>query len=301
MRDVLAVINPKGGVGKTSLVANVATNVAAAGHRVLTVDLDTRADLGFDLGYRGDPARDDEGRGLCDALLNDAPLKPAPSSHPALDVLAGGRHLDFAAAVNTRLAADGAHALTRVLAATAADYDLTVIDCPAGGGPMTRLALAAAAGAIIPTRLDYASIAAIDHIVPHWVEITERYNPDLMFLGVVLAQIPPDGTPRATEIRRNLIRESEGHLHTFETVIGAAPEAAYEARMRGLTAAAYADLLGPDPGGEGPSTPARQLAKDYRDLTGELLGRIFHDMPGNFLKWKSLERQAPPWEETHHE
>lgn len=293
MRDVLAIINPKGGVGKTSLVANVATNIAASGRRVLAIDLDARAGLGFDLGYRGD-----EGRGLCDALLHNAPPRPAPSGHPGLDVLAGGRHLDFAATVNSRLAADGAHALTKVLTTVSDDYDLIIIDCPPGGGPMARLALAAAAGAIIPTRVDYASIAAINHMIPQWQDITENYNPDLMLLGVVLTQIPPDGTARAKDIRDGLIREGEGHMRVFETVVTAAPDAAHEARTRGLTAAAYADLLGTDDDPERSTASAHELARNYFALTQELLGEIFLQIPDSFLRLESLERDAPHPEEV---
>ena len=293
MRDVLAIINPKGGVGKTSLVANVAANIAASGRRVLTVDLDARAGLGFDLGYRGDATRDDEGRGLCDALLNKAPLEPAPSGHPNLDVLAGGHHVDFAATVNSRLAADGAHALTRALATVSDDYDLIAIDCPSGGGPMARLALAAAAGAIIPTRIDFASIAAINHIIPQWQDITERYNSDLVLLGVVLTQVPPDGAARAREIRGGLVREGEGHLEVFNTVITAAPEAAYEARTRGLTAAAYADLLRTGDSPERSTASARELAENYLAFTDELLGAIFDKLFNNFLVAEYRERTAP--------
>ena len=272
LRNVLTVTSPKGGVGKTSLVANVAANIGWWGNRVLAVDLDARGDLGFDLGYHGDPERDDAGRGLCDALLKDAPLEPRPSKAHNVDVVGGGHHLDFAVSVGDRLTAD-AHMLTRALATVASDYELIIIDCPASGGPLPRLGLAAATGAVIPTRADYASINAINKIARHWREITETYNPDLELLGVVLTQVPPEEDARQREIRDNL-----SPLSVFDTCITNAPDAAYEARNRGLAAHRLADIL-EDRCNKARHVPtstrrlaedSRRLATDYRDLTNEL-------------------------------
>ena len=277
MRNVLTVISPKGGVGKTSLVANVAANIGWWGHRVLAVDLDARGDLGFDLGYQGDPERDDEGRSLCNALLNDARLEPKPSRCHKVDVVCGGRHLDFAA--GARLA-DDAYLLSRALATVAGDYELILVDCPAGGGPLPRLGLAAATGAVIPTRADYASINAINKLAHHWREITETCNPDLELLGVVLTQIPAEDEDdaRQREIRDNLVDASGKPLRVLDTCITDAPEAAYEARNRGLTADRFADILEErcykaehvPPSTRRLADESRRLATDYRELTNEL-------------------------------
>ena len=277
MRNVLTVTSPKGGVGKTSLVANVAANIAYWGHRVLAVDLDARGDLGYDLGYHGDPERDDAGRGLCDALLNGVPLEPRPSKVHNVDVVGGGHHLDFAVSVNDRLA-DNAYTLTRALATVASDYELIIVDCPAGGGPLPRLGLAAATGAVIPTRADYASINAINMLARYWCEITEDYNPDLELLGVVLTQVSPEEDTRQQQVRNNLVDASGRPLRVFETCITDAPEAAYEARNRGLPASRLADIVEDRcnkarhvrESDRRLAEDSRRLATDYRQLTNEL-------------------------------
>lgn len=65
---VIACINGKGGVLKTTLVANIGGLLASSGYRVLLVDLDPQGNLAEDLGYTGDD-RDDEGRALAQALM----------------------------------------------------------------------------------------------------------------------------------------------------------------------------------------------------------------------------------------
>ena len=280
MRNVLTVISPKGGVGKTSLVANVAANIAWSGPRVLAVDLDARGDLGFDLGYLGDPERDDEGRGLCNALLNGKSLEPKVSGCHNVDVVCGGLHLDFAVAAVARRA--DAHRLTRALATVAGDYDLIIVDCPAGGGPLPRLGLAAATGAVIPARADYASINAINKLAHDWREITETDNPDLELFGVVLTQVSPEEDTRQREIRNNLVDANGRPLRVLETCITDAPEAAYEARNRGIPADRLAAILetGCSSDSHVPASTrrlaeeSRRLAADYRHLTHEIAAML---------------------------
>src|SRR3954463_13721817 len=85
----IAVVNGKGGVGKTSLTANLAGLYAAAGYRTLAIDLDPQGNLGDDLGYLGAGLSDD-GAGLVDALRARRAYRPLRNVRAGLDVLAGG-------------------------------------------------------------------------------------------------------------------------------------------------------------------------------------------------------------------
>ncbi|MFC7164497.1 ParA family protein, partial [Aquipuribacter hungaricus] len=125
LRRVVAVINGKGGAGKTSITANVAGLVANSGFRVLVVDMDPQGNLAEDFGYTQGEA-DDQGQSLAAALAFGQPATPRRDVRPRLDVFVGGYHLDAAAAalaaakdqVGARLA------LARVLEPLGEDYDL---------------------------------------------------------------------------------------------------------------------------------------------------------------------------------
>ena len=84
-------INGKGGVGKTSLVANIAGLAAGSGWRVLAIDTDPQGNLARDLGVL---EQADDGANLRDAILARTPLAPLRAVRPGLDLAAGGRHLD---------------------------------------------------------------------------------------------------------------------------------------------------------------------------------------------------------------
>src|SRR5450759_2318842 len=148
---VVAVINGKGGAGKTSVTANVAGLVANSGFRVLVVDMDPQGNLAEDFGYTGSDI-DDEGQALSAALAFGQPVRPVENVRPNLDVLIGGHHLDVAAAA-LAVAKDQTKArlsLAHVLEPIAGEYDLIFIDCPPGIEALQTAAAAAVCRASMP-------------------------------------------------------------------------------------------------------------------------------------------------------
>ena len=93
MGRVIAIVNDKGGVGKTSIAANLGGQFAGAGYRCLLIDLNRQANLADDLGYRGSNI-DDQGAGLLGSVLAGSPLTPALNIRPRLDVVCGGARLE---------------------------------------------------------------------------------------------------------------------------------------------------------------------------------------------------------------
>ena len=271
---VVAFLSSKGGVGKTSLCANVAAQAVRLlrPERVLGVDLDPSGDLALDLGYRGEPA-DDQGAALAEALLRGTAPRPAPTRRADVDVLAGGARLYFAATVTASLASDGVGALSDALGCLAGRYGLAVVDCPPGLGAMTHLALAAADGVVIPIRADDASLAAIGALAALWRDIRTHHNAHLALLGVALMQVPGEERRFETQLRDDVCAIGQGHLRVFRTAVRANPEAAWGTRRLGLTADEYADHAARADNGERART-ARGLADDYRHLTGEILSRL---------------------------
>lgn len=229
---VLVVGQGKGGVGKTSLTANVAGLAAAAGHRVLAIDLDQQANLGRDLGYAAD-----DGEQLLDALEGKGPLPVLANVRPGLDVVRGGpgvgdapgRALLRAARSGGNLA-DGLHG---ALAPVVGTYDLVLLDTPPGERALVEAALAIASYLVIPTRADDASIDGLELLAQRFAAARER-NPDLQLLGVALFAINARSQRLTEATRASIVEVLGGVAPVFTAQIRHMESAAVDARRRGL-------------------------------------------------------------------
>lgn len=283
---VVTVANGKGGVGKTSISTSLAGMAAAAGYKILLIDLDPQGNAGEDLGYTGADTGD-SGLAMVQALVTGSAL--VPSLHqvrPGIDVVCGGEKLDDLAGVllgrhqRGKPVADMlAEALVRLLAEQ--DYDLVVIDCPPGEPNLQLLALGAARWLIVPTRGDAASLKGIVRIAHRMVE-ARTHNPELEVLGVVLFDIPSSATRVRREITEEVGAALSGVAPLFTTSIRHSM-AALDARRSGLLVHEHAAQV--DSGepfwkalqeGRRPASvgTAPALAGDYAMLCHEILTRI---------------------------
>lgn len=201
LRRVIAMINGKGGVFKTTLVANIGGLLAASGYKVLLVDLDPQGNLAEDLGYTGEDI-DDEGKNLAEALAFGNTLAPLRNVRPNLDVVPGGPQLEIAsAALNSKASKDpvGAKlALATALAPIADEYDMILLDCPPGDEALQTAATAAARWLMVPVKSDSSSRKGMKAVVNRLGAVVED-NPEIDLLGIVLTGI---GTS-ATTVRKN--------------------------------------------------------------------------------------------------
>jgi chromosome partitioning protein len=279
--NCVAVVNGKGGVGKTSIVANVAAAAALGGWRALAVDLDPQGNLARDLGYR---ERSDEGRGLLEAVMSASPVQPMPGLRPGLDVVAGGRHtkrlvdLLVVQALGQDRAAD--YRLEPAFANLAGAYDLVLLDCPPAANLPVRAALALARYALVPTKLDDASIDGLEGLAEVVGEVVRSANPDLRVLGVVLFDVGTGDTRLHAEARRELGAMLAGIAPVLGTTIRHSRRAARDLRRRGETAAEYEQAaLAATPWYDDRTAPALSraasgLAADYQQLTTEVLTAV---------------------------
>jgi chromosome partitioning protein len=279
----ILVLNGKGGVGKTSLAANLAGLAALSGWKVLAVDLDPQGNLGRDLGYLADA--DDGGTLARAAALGERPT-PMQSVRPNLDVLAGGPALDGLVAELQRALLGGELAavdrLGAALAAVAVDYDLVVIDSPPGEALLHAAAVRAVHYILIPTRADAASVDGLGRVAAV-VAREGAANPRLEVLGVVLGPLPIQARAIARRTRAEL-EAMLGEITIFDTIVRDVPRAAVDCRARGVLAHEYEQASTRAPrwwerkrGNEDVETfsnAAAGLAGDYQALAKEILARF---------------------------
>jgi chromosome partitioning protein len=169
--QVVAVVNFKGGSGKTTTAAHLAQYLALTGHRVLAVDLDPQASLSSLHGFQPEL---DQVASIYDAIRYDGEKKPLadiirPTNFPGLDIVPANLDLqeyeyDTPLAMADRSTNEGKTFFTRISRALAEvddKYDVVVIDCPPQLGYLTLTALTAATSVLItihPQMLDVMSM-----------------------------------------------------------------------------------------------------------------------------------------------
>jgi cellulose biosynthesis protein BcsQ len=228
------VINGKGGVGKTTLTANVGGLLAKSGYKVLEADMDPQGNLGLDLGYLG-TERDDEGRGLASALLFGTDVPVVRAVRPNLDVLVGGDGLHHAqsALANKNGKGDPRDSLASLLAPIAGEYDIILIDCPPGSDALQSAAIAAARWVVVPARIDTGSQRGLEEVARRLDSVLDL-NPDVDLLGVALFGVEV-GATRVLENARQMIAAGLGSdVPLFQATIRHSSAVAQQARSRGL-------------------------------------------------------------------
>lgn len=211
---VLAMVNQKGGVGKTTSTINLGAALAELGRRVLLVDFDPQGALSVGLGLN--PLELD--RTIYNLLMErgctvgDVLVKTGVDG---LDLLPS--NIDLSAA-EVQLVGEVAReqTLTRVLRPVLDDYDVVLIDCQPSLGLLTVNALTAAQGVIIPLECEFFALRGVALLVETIQKVQERLNPDLEIEGL-LATMYDARTLHSREVVARLV-EAFGE-RVYHTVI----------------------------------------------------------------------------------
>ena len=183
MGKIIAIVNQKGGVAKTTTAINLAAAVAQRGHKMLLVDLDPQGNATSGLGI------DRRGLEHCvyDLLINDAPIEAVllHTDYQQLDVIPAtiqlaGAEVELVSAISRE------NRLRRILRPQREHYDYIFIDCPPSLGLLTINALSAADRALLPLQCEYYALEGVTQLLNTYEMIRKNLNPELEIEGVLL-------------------------------------------------------------------------------------------------------------------
>ena len=294
---VVSVINHKGGVGKTTLTANLGAGLAARGRKVLLLDLDSQASLTVSFFTQSEWQHDlvpdrtiknwfeglkGEGAETLSSLVA-APQRVASflsSTGGTLDLVAAHRDLsEVDTALAAQLLVDPQHYLAahrrlrEGLAEKAfADYDVTLIDCAPNFGLIAKNAVAASDMLLIPTRPDYLSINGIDSLGRKVQSFAQEYNEQLTAAGDGGA---PLGRPPAAVVFTMV------QLHDNQPIEA---QRSYISRVEGLGVPTFQTTVRDSKAVYGPAPEygvpvilagtGRALTRELRDLVSEMVQHL---------------------------
>jgi chromosome partitioning protein len=254
MAHTYALVNQKGGVGKTTTAVNLGAYLAASGQRVLLVDVDPQANATSSLGVD----RKNLSLSTYDVLLDGAPADRAIllTKQVHLDLLPSSPSLAGAEVELVELV-DREHRLRCALDTVVERYDYVFMDCPPSLGLLTVNALTAAReGVIIPVQCEYLALEGLGHLLKTIYLVRDRLNPRLTIAGVVLTMFDS-----RTNLSKQVVDEVRRYFpaYVFKTIIPRTVRLS-EAPSYGETILSYA------PGSVG--------AISYQALAQELMERV---------------------------
>ena len=233
MGKIIAVVNQKGGVGKTTTAVNLTAALQAVGKKVLLCDFDPQANATSGLGLEKRKIK----HSVYEVTINDVPAEKAIVQTKFGDVLPSSA--DLAGAGVELIGTEGREQqLGKALQTVKDQYDLILIDCPPSLELLTLNGLCAADGILVPVQCEYYALEGLSDLMSTLRMVKRRLNPRLDIFGVVLTMF--DGrTNFSTQVAQEVRRHFPGKV--FATVVPRNIRLA-EAHSHGLQVTAY-DLL----------------------------------------------------------
>ncbi|WP_029232932.1 ParA family protein [Butyrivibrio sp. VCB2006] len=255
--NVTAIVNQKGGTGKTCSTENLGVGLAIEGKKVLLIDLDPQASLTISLGYPRPDELYPTISTMMERVLNEQLIgnKEGILTHPeGVDLMPASIEL-----AGTEMSLTNVISREKILKqyidTVNKQYDHILIDCSPSLGMLTVNALGAADNCLIPVQAQYLSAKGLEQLLGTIAKVKRQINPKLKIEGILLTMV--DGRTNDAKMISDLIRETYGSkIRVFDSVIPHSVRAA-EISAEGKSIFAH------DPGGK--------VAAAYKNLTKEVL------------------------------
>lgn len=257
----IAIINQKGGVGKTTTAVNLSAGLARQGQRVCLADLDPQAHASLHLGLGALP---DE-RSMYDVLIGQTPLAEVRRL-AAANLWVAGSHIDLAAVEVELAGVSGREVILRERMAVDTDsFDYWILDCPPSLGVLTLNALAAVDEVFIPLQPHFLALHGLSKLLETISLVARRVNPQLQLTGVVLCM--HEATKLAAEVARDVnafLEQARGQQQPWSAA------RAFSTRIRRNIRLAEAPSFGQSIFDYAPDSPG---AEDYGKLALEVVAQ----------------------------
>ena len=207
MGKIIAVVNQKGGVGKTTTAVNLTAALHALGKKILLCDFDPQANATSGLGLNKRKVK----HSVYDVVVNGVDIKEAIVSTDFGDVLPATADL-AGAAVELITMPEPHKQLKNALDQVKNEYDLIFIDSPPSLEMLTLNGLAASDGILVPVQCEYYALEGLTDLMNTLRMVKKRINPNLEIFGVALTMF--DGrTNFSTQVAQEVRRHFPGKVY----------------------------------------------------------------------------------------
>jgi len=249
LSKVIAVVNQKGGVGKTTTAVNVSTILAKKGKKVLLIDLDPQGNATSGLGI--DKNTD---KSIYDVIINDVEIKEAIIESPVKNLWVCPSNINLAGAeVELVPMMAREQKLKEKLEKVENDFHYVIIDCPPSLGLLTLNAFTASNSLLIPIQCEYYALEGVGQLINTINLVRKQLNKSLYIEGVVLTM-----NDARTNLSNQVINEVKTYFkdNVYKTIIPRNVKLS-EAPSFGMPITVYA--------------PKSKGARCYEKLTNEIL------------------------------
>ena len=210
LAKIVAIVNQKGGVGKTTTCVNLTSSLKEKGNRVLLCDFDPQANSTSGMGV--DKAAS---RGVYDVLINGADVTASVAHTRYGDVLPSSKAL-AGAGIEMIDRENREFLLKQALDVLSPNYDFILIDCPPSLGLLTINALTAANSVLIPIQCEYYALEGVTSLMDTVARIKRGLNASLDIEGVLLTML--DGR---TNLGLQVVAQVKKHFRgkVFATIV----------------------------------------------------------------------------------
>lgn len=255
--NVTAVVNQKGGTGKTCTAENLGVGMAMMGQKVLLIDLDPQGSLTISMGHPRTDELNPTISTMMEKIMNEQPIgdKEGILTHPeGVDLMPAnielsGLEMSLINVISRETI------LKQYIDTVNKQYDQILIDCSPSLGMLTVNALGAADNCVIPVQAQYLSAKGLEQLLGTIAKVKRQINPKLKIEGILLTMV--DARTNDSKMISELIRSTYGSkIRVFDSEIPHSVRAA-EISAEGKSIFAH------DPSGK--------VAQGYNNLTKEVL------------------------------